>query len=208
MSEVLNGPERILVAPGEESRKQQLAIDKIQRVAWIHSLCDWEVMATFTFVNVMSLDAARRAYESYMRKGDRNRVSYYYALERNPSRDGYHVHALWGDCAGLWRKRSWEDWFRRFKRVSENTGREEGARARIEPCRSVKDSEDYASKYLCKWDCWWNVRLQWHRHQTIRGGRFTLESSSVGGAAGSRDSLPETDPSPVRSISQVWASHA
>jgi hypothetical protein len=159
---ILAGPERFLVGDqGEEYFKLQLNLDKLQRVAWIHGLADWEVMATGTFRWEASVDSARKIFERWMRK-TLPHVSYFYALERNPCRDGYHVHSIWADCKGVFRKAAWKDWFDRY------------GRARIEPVRVARDCEEYASKYLCKEDGWWNVKLQWHWVARIHGKEFAL----------------------------------
>jgi hypothetical protein len=47
----------------------------------------------------------------------------------------------------------------------------------IEPVRSRDDVSGYASKYLTKNrsdDCWWDVKLQWHRIQAIQRSSFKL----------------------------------
>ena len=54
--------------------------------------------------NLQQLEAAiwsaGRCYEKFMCMELRG-VSYFYALEANPGRDGYHAHALWADCKKL-----------------------------------------------------------------------------------------------------------
>jgi hypothetical protein len=160
-TENLPGVERVLAARGDEYRELQLALDKMQRVAWIQGLAPWQVMATFTFRWEAGIYSAQRCYEKTMARRLPG-VSYVEAIERNPSRDGYHVHAVWADCTGVSRKGEWENWFKRY------------GRARIEPVRSEHDVSGYASKYLCKDDSWFNVKLQWHRLQSIRGAHFTL----------------------------------
>lgn len=144
-----------------EDLKLQLALDKIQRVAWIESLCDWKVIGTFTFAWESSLSSTQRIFERWMRRKV-GRVSYYYAIERNPSRDGCHVHSIWGDCRNVFRKDAWADWFAHY------------GRAKIEPVRTKRDVTDYCSKYLCKADCWWNVKLQWHRIEQLHNRKFKL----------------------------------
>jgi len=100
-------------------------------------------------------------------------LSYFYAEEANPSRDGYHIHALWADAKTLYRKEAWATWFKRF------------GRARIEPIRSNADVASYCAKYVTKERAWWNVKLQWHRSQALRGEPFSLERD----ASSSRDTL-------------------
>lgn len=159
------GVERILVGPGEECRKLQLHLDKIQRVEWIQNLAPWRVMATFTFRWEVGIFSAQRCFEKTMRRRLPG-VSYYEAIEANPSRDGYHVHSLWADCETVFRKQEWANWLKRY------------GRSRIEPVRSRADVSDYASKYLVKGDSWWNVCLQWHRRQQISGVPFSISSNT------------------------------
>jgi hypothetical protein len=92
-------------------------------------------------------------------------VSYFYALEQNPSRDGFHVHALWADTASVFRKEVWAAWFKRY------------GRARIEPVRSFEDVSGYCSKYVTKEGAWWNVKLQWHRIRAMHDTQFVLDDS-------------------------------
>lgn len=158
------GDERVLAPLGESGLKLQLALDKIQRVAWIENLVapsGWDVMCTFTFRWEASIESARRCFERWVAR-DLPRVSYFYAIEPNPSRDGHHVHSLWADAKTVWRKGVWQDVFKRW------------GRARIEPVRSKEHSTEYASKYLCKADAWYNVHLQWHRIQRLQDAKFRL----------------------------------
>ncbi len=185
----MTGPGRIVVDGGEEYWKLQLAMDKLQRVEWIESLAQptgWEVMATFTWWQPQStnpeeaLNVARRRYVDWADRSLRG-VSRYDAFERNPSRDGYHVHALWADCEGLNRRWSWKLWQGTFG--DWRGGRlVRAARARIEPVRSKRDSSAYASKYLCKEDAWFDIKLQWHRLQRMHGYAFGLEREAPGPA--------------------------
>lgn len=158
------GEERILATPGEDFRKLQLQLDRLQRVRWIQEMASpggWEVMATFTFRWESSLDSTRRIFEKWMRQRF-CQVSYFYGIEENPSRDGCHVHALWADCRGVFRREAWANWFKRY------------GRAVVEPVRSKGDSAEYASKYLCKPNAWFNAHLQWHRLEALRGAKFSL----------------------------------
>jgi hypothetical protein len=164
--------ERVLADSGEDYMKLQLHLDKLAMVSWVDSLAPWEVISHLTFRWEVSLDAARRGYERFMSRALPH-LSYFYAEEANPSRDGYHIHALWGDCKTLYRREAWATWFERF------------GRARIEPVRDRGDVAGYCAKYVTKERAWWNVKLQWHRSQALRGGPFTLEreASSSGYAA-------------------------
>lgn len=117
---------------------------------WVHSLAPWEVISHMTFAWEASLYSARRCYEKFMKR-ELWGVSYFYALEQNPSRDGYHVHALWCDCKGRSRKLIWREWFGCY------------GRARIEPINSLNDVSDYCAKYVTKETAWWDVKLFSHR---------------------------------------------
>jgi len=164
--ESMIGPERILAQRGDEYLKLQLSLDKFQRVQWIQGLAPWQVMATMTFRWHAGIYSAQRVFEKWMRRRLPG-VSYVEAIEANPGRDGYHVHALWSDCTTVHRKEEWANWFKRY------------GRARIEPVRKAVDVSDYASKYLVKGDSWFNVKLQWHRLQAIRDPSFALTLSAL-----------------------------
>jgi hypothetical protein len=119
---------------------------KIEMTDWVSSLAPWSVIAHHTFVWEASIWSAQKSFEKFMAKEVRD-VSYFYAVERNPSRDGHHVHALWSDCEGVLRSRIWERWFDRY------------GRNRIEPVRSVMDVTSYCAKYVTKEGAWWNVKI-------------------------------------------------
>jgi len=140
----------------------QAKVDAEQMADWVNWLGPWDVIAHLTFRWEVSLDAARRGYERFMRRA-LPEVSYFYAEEANPARDGYHVHALWGDARTVYRKEAWATWFKRF------------GRARIEPVRDHGDVSRYCAKYVTKEGAWWNLKLQWHRSQAQRGESFKLE---------------------------------
>jgi hypothetical protein len=116
---------------------------------WVGSLALWQVIAHLTFEWECSLDAARRGFERWMAK-EMKGVSYFYSIEKNPGRPGYHVHALFFRPLEIHRKAAWASWFGRF------------GRARIEPVRSMEDVTGYCAKYVTK-DVqdqgWWNVKL-------------------------------------------------
>jgi len=181
MPETLLGPERQVIGESaflsrlhgvsEDWRladaETQAGVDKMQRVDWINHLAPWEITATFTFRWESSLDSTRRIFEKFMRRKF-GRLSYYYAIEPNPNRYGNHVHSLWADASGVFRREAWAAWFQRY------------GRAKIEPVKSPQDSAQYASKYLCKADAWWNCKLQWHRLQGLNERDFRLcESPSA-----------------------------
>jgi hypothetical protein len=162
--------ERILADSGEGYRKLQLSLDKLQRVSWIESLVapsGWEVMSTFTFRWEASIESCRRCFERWIVKR-LPAVTYFYAVEGNPSgREGFHIHSLWADAETVYRKAIWQETFKKW------------GRARVEPVRSKRDSSAYASKYLCKENAWWNVKLQWHRSQALRGEPFSLDCEAL-----------------------------
>jgi len=161
------GRERILAGDGSEPFwKLQLAIDKLERVGWIQGLAPWQVMATFTFRWEAGIYSAQRCFEKTMARRLPG-VSYVEAIEKNPGRDGYHVHSLWADCATVYRKEEWAHWHGKY------------GRAVIEPVRSPGDVSGYASKYLTKDDAWFNVKLQWHRMQALRNASFALRSPTL-----------------------------
>jgi hypothetical protein len=118
---------------------------------WVHSLAPWQVISHLTFSWEASIWSAQRCYEKFMRNEMRG-VSYFYALEENPGRDGYHAHALWCDCKSKSRAMVWKNWFERY------------GRNRIEPVNSRDDVSDYCAKYICKEGAWWNIKLLSHRH--------------------------------------------
>jgi hypothetical protein len=155
------GPERVLAEPGEDYLKLQLALDKMQKVEWIRKMADWEVMATFTFRWQASVWSAMRAYKKVMAKRLAG-VSYYAVTERNPSRDGYHLHALWADCKTVSRKVEWQNWFEKY------------GRALIEPVKSADDVSGYASKYLAKEETHLEIVLRSHWRDKMHGTKFSL----------------------------------
>jgi hypothetical protein len=119
---------------------------KLVMAHWVDELAPWQVIAHHTFAWEASIWSAQKSYERFMRK-EVPGVSYFYALEENPSRDGHHVHALWADCEAVHRSAIWEHWKARY------------GRNRIEPVRSVEDVVSYCSKYVTKERAWWNVKL-------------------------------------------------
>ena len=113
---------------------------------WVHGLAPWTVIAHHTFRWEASLWSARNSFERFMAKTIPD-VSYFYAIEENPSRDGHHVHALWANCDEVLRRDVWRNWFDRY------------GRSRIEPCRSREDVAGYCAKYVTKEGAWWNLSL-------------------------------------------------
>lgn len=179
---------------GVRDRIIQKQLDSEQMSDWVNWLADWQVISHLTFSWECSLDSGRRVYERFMQR-HLSRVSYFYALEENPGRDGFHVHALWADAGSVFRKEAWAAWFTRY------------GRARIEPVRNHEDVSSYCAKYVCKEREWWNLKMQWHRLEALAGRPFSL---SCGVPPGRSDSLPASSEAsdqvePTRTISSAWA---
>jgi hypothetical protein len=152
------------------------AIEKMEMANWVHGLAPWSVIAHFTWRDKIfrmrdgtakpcgvKSETARRYFEKFMSK-EFPRLSYFYAVEENPSRDGHHIHSLFADTRNLYRKEMWDLWFKKF------------GRNKIEPVTSVADVVSYVSKYVVKAGVWWNVSLQWHHRQRITASPL-LESA-------------------------------
>ncbi len=153
--------ERELVS---DSRTQR-SVDSLQMAEWVNYLAPWEVISHLTFRWEASLDSGRRCFEKFMKR-HLPQATYFYALEQNPSRDGFHVHALWSDLQQAFRREVWASWFRTY------------GRARIEPVRNFNDVSGYCAKYCTKGNSWWNVHLQWHRKQAMHNWNFELREGS------------------------------
>lgn len=172
----------------------QRRFDSQQMADWVNWLADWQVIAHLTFSWECSLDSGRRVFERFMAR-HLARVSYFYALEENPARDGFHVHALWADAGSVFRREVWAAWFTRY------------GRARIEPVNNHLDVSNYCAKYVTKERAWWNLKMQWHRLLALRGEGFCL----TGGTQPAADSLPLPAETPdatewrPTSVSAAWA---
>jgi hypothetical protein len=129
---------------------------------WVHSLAPWQVISHMTFQWAASVWSAQRCYEKFMRTELRG-VSYFYAIEENPGRDGHHIHALWVDCLNRRRKDIWREWFDRY------------GRNRIEPVKNRDDVSDYCAKYVTKEGAWWNVNLLSNRHPAFKDFKLVIE---------------------------------
>jgi len=151
------GMDRRVVRGGDQRK-----LDSEQMADWVNWLAPWQIIAHLTFKWPCSLDSGRRVYERFMAR-HLPHLSYFYALEQNPSREGFHVHALWADSRNVFRKEAWAAWFTRY------------GRARIEPVRNYSDVSGYCSKYVTKERSWWNYKLQWHRLRQMHGPDFKLE---------------------------------
>jgi len=166
---------------------EQVQADKactmMELANWIHSLAPWQVIAHFTWRDKpfklrdgstkmcgVSSESARRYYEKFMAKNF-PRLTYFYAIEPNPSRDGHHIHALFSDARDLYRKEMWELWFQKF------------GRNKVEKVSSKEDVVGYCAKYCTKAytgqdGAWWNVKLQSHHWERIQGKPFELRAGS------------------------------
>jgi len=119
---------------------------KVEMSVWVQCLAPWKVIAHHTFEWEASIWSAQKSYEKFMDRELRD-VSYFYAVEQNPSRRGHHIHALWAHCDAVQRSEIWDRWKQRY------------GRNRIEPVRAHADVSNYCSKYVTKEGSWWNVRL-------------------------------------------------
>lgn len=159
----------------------QRSIDHLQMAGWVSSLAPWQVVAHLTWrdrvgedgiARGISVDSAAKCFEKFMRR-QLPHLSYFYSVEPNPSRYGTHVHALWADAKGVYRKEAWASWFKRF------------GRAKIEAVRDCSDVSSYLSKYVTKradgvCGVWWNVKLQWHRVEALNNREFVLRDGVFG----------------------------
>ena len=182
----------------------QAKFDAEQMAEWVNYLAPWKLIAHLTWSDWIddkgvphgiTVGGASRSFERFMRK-ELPRVSYFYAVEPNPSREGSHVHALWCDLQDLVTKRIggaelvrsvrgaegavdvYQKWFERF------------GRARIEVVRNHADVTNYCGKHLVaasyttKQAVWWNVKLQWHRVQAMHDPGFKLRDEVLPWEAG------------------------
>jgi|GEM_PF-965293 len=149
----------------EPEQRVQAARINMEIGDWVHKMAPWQVIAHLTFEWEASVWSGQRCYEKFMRK-EMWGVSYFYALEQNPGRDGFHVHALWCDCKSKSRQLIWNKWFTRY------------GRARIEPVNSRDDVADYCAKYVTKEGAWWDVKMLGHHHPK-NAGDFKLEGGKT-----------------------------
>jgi hypothetical protein len=136
------------VCPDGMKTSKQVLVGEMAE--WVNSLAPWSVFATHTFSWEASLWSCRRVYERFMREALPG-ISYFYAVEQNPSRDGHHVHAMW-DSLGAPRKATHREWLRRY------------GRNRIEPVRNFSDVVGYCAKYVVKDGAWWDFHLSRSQH--------------------------------------------
>jgi len=152
------GPASWRIVPfSEQSPARQLRAEEM--TAYVHGIAPWKVIAHFTFEWEASIWSAQKAVERFMRKNLPD-VTYFYALEQNPGRPGFHVHMLWADCEAVQRRQVWNKWFQSY------------GRNRIEPVRGITDVARYCSKYVSKEGAWWNVKIVnpdlWHAARQVR----------------------------------------
>ena len=138
--------QQLLEKQDEELRLKKI-LKKFEMADWVHGLKPWEVIANMTFVWECSLDSATRCHEKFMKR-ELPSVSYFYALEANPGRKGYHIHALFSDTYGVRRSLVWKKWFDKY------------GRNRIEPVKSKMNVTSYVSKYVTKEGAWWNLQIK------------------------------------------------
>lgn len=112
---------------------------------WIHSLRPWEDFFTITFRRPVGLYAVSVRVKEGLLEYARG-ASFFFAVERNPGRPGYHSH---GVLHGLRVERR-ELWKALFKACG---------RTEITPCRSKGDVLSYCAKYLTKESGWWDYHL-------------------------------------------------
>jgi hypothetical protein len=120
--------------------------DQIELKAYVLGLAPWKIFATFTFSRPREEFEAQRRYQSFM---DRvcPHVSHFYAIERNPSSAGHHIHALWANCDDIVRRDVWRQWFH------------QNGRNRIEPINEQLGATFYCAKYLVKGNVLWGQRI-------------------------------------------------
>lgn len=117
---------------------------------WLHALAPWELFFTGTFAWEASNGAAQRSFQSFMHK-EMPDVTWFYVTEKNPSRPGYHIHALISGAETYRRTAIWKKWFKRF------------GINKLEPVRSRKKVEAYTTKhcanYLTKGYGWYDFEI-------------------------------------------------
>lgn len=139
------------------------AVMRMEMATWVDSLAPWQVIAHCTFRWEASIWSGQRCFEKFMRK-EMWGVTYFYALEANPGRDGFHVHAVMADCKSMSRKNQmWRPWHERY------------GRCRFEPINRREDVVQYCAKYVTKEGAWWNACCASHRRAQDSDG-FKLEN--------------------------------
>ena len=120
--------------------------EQFELKAYVLSLAPWKIFATFTFSRPRDEFTAQRRYQSFM---DRvcPQVSHFYAVERNPSSAGHHIHAVWANCDDVVRHEVWRQWFH------------QNGRNRIEPIKKQLGAAFYCAKYLVKGNVLWGQRI-------------------------------------------------
>jgi hypothetical protein len=160
-----------------EERNVGVMAEWVNRSAW------WSVYGTFTYRWESGLWPAVKAFDRFMRRPELVSTSYFYAIESNPSRDGFHVHAIIAGWPKLLRRSTvWQAWFKAYGR-NRVTPIVEAAEYWRDPsrhqtacsCDRSQAVADYVSKYVAKEGVWWNLRLvagQCNQRDTT--GKFVL----------------------------------
>ena len=129
------------VCPEISNRELEMASNEhlnFEFVNWLHGMAPWQWFFTGTFSYEASNASAQRAWTKFMRK-HMSDVSWFYVTERNPSRAGYHVHALLHGVDGYSSTSIWKAWFKRF------------GINRLEPVRSRRKVEEYTTKHCANY---------------------------------------------------------
>ena len=155
----------ILVPPVCPDTKHESGVTKDEHINfeftnWLHDMAPWDLIFTGTFEWESSLQATRKAFQKFMSKNCPG-VTYFFVSEKNPSRPGYHIHALLCNATGLYRKGVWALWKKKY------------GMNRLEPIRSRLDVEKYTTKhcvtYLTKgvgdYDFQINDPELWHKNK-------------------------------------------
>jgi hypothetical protein len=113
---------------------------------WVQELAPWTTFFTGTFRNVevqrggftydvgFSEPSASRAFRRFMLRHVPG-VRGFYGIERNPSREGHHVHGLMAVAANVRRKTLWKEWWERY------------GTNRIVPIENIGGCSAYCAKY-------------------------------------------------------------
>lgn len=155
---------------------------------FVAAMARWDVVFHLTWEKEMYLNAAQRQVERFFQY-DCPKASYFYALEQNPERPGFHAHGLLVGLGETRRDYIWRKWFEANGRAEivplgmrrNPRWREPGALRWIErtdmgshPDAASVAVTDYCAKYVCKEGAWWDFKLK---------GRYHPKSVALEGAA-------------------------
>lgn len=94
---------------------------------------------------------AAERYRRFMQEKDRRKVTWVAGIEPNPDHSGlnpgFHVHAMWAACEGVWRTSS-------FARWSEQWGNN-----RLESIKNSEHVRRYVAKYCLKEGALWELEI-------------------------------------------------